>query len=136
MATMTMALLSGSVDRLVSAGVILSGAAADDMEVDVYVLLMSARSFIKKNAENLTELSEVNHEKEVYDKAIEELNVPSWIEFFEQAREFTNVKIHVCSLAGKLWGGYKLDDFILVDDICGIGAYIDSIQETDTHVVI
>lgn len=137
MATMTMALLSGSYDRLISAGVILSGAAADDMEVDVFVLLMSARSFTKKHVDNMNELSEMNSEKEDFDKALKELNVPSWIEFFEQAKELTNVKVHICSLAGKMWGGYEMGDFVdLADDICGIGEYIDSIQETDTHVVI
>ena len=35
---MTMALFSGSVDKLTCAGVILSGAAADDMDVDIFVL--------------------------------------------------------------------------------------------------
>ena len=46
---MAMALFSGSVDKLTAAGVILSGAAADDMDVDIYVLLMGARAFKKEN---------------------------------------------------------------------------------------
>ncbi len=40
---MTMALFSGSIDKLTGAGVVLSGAAADDMDVDIFVLLMGAR---------------------------------------------------------------------------------------------
>ena len=135
MAKMTMALFSGSIDKLVGAGVILSGAAADDMDVEVFVLLMGARAFIKgKKTESVAELPE---HKEEFLKALEDLNIPSWQDFFEQAKELTNVKIYICSLAGKIWGGEKMDDFIdLVDDICGIGEYVSSAQEADVHLFI
>ena len=46
---MTMALFSGSVDKLTCAGIVLSGAAADDMDVDIFVLLMGAHAFKKEN---------------------------------------------------------------------------------------
>jgi len=43
----------------------------------------------------------------------------------------------MCSLAGKVVGGEKKEDFIdLVDDICGIGEYITSIQEADVNLFI
>ena len=42
-----LALYTGSVDKLTAAGVILNGAAADDMEIEVYVLLQAARAFKK-----------------------------------------------------------------------------------------
>ncbi len=134
---MTMALSSGSIDKLTGAGVILSGAAADDMDVDVYVLLMGARAFIKGNENKIDGLSEYPHLKEGFFKSLETLKVPSWIEFFEMSKELTNVKIHICSLAGKMWGGEKIEDFIdLADDICGIGEYITSAQEADVHLFI
>ena len=137
MAKMTMALFSGSVDKLTAAGVILSGAAADDMDVEVFVLLMGAHAFIKGNEKDRDSLSELPHLKDEYFKAIERVNVPSWLEFFEQAKELTNVKIYICSLAGKLWGGEKVEDFIdMVDDICGIGEYISSAEEADVHLFI
>ncbi len=134
---MTMALFSGSIDKLVGAGVVLSGAAADDMDVDIYVLLMGARAFVKGNEDKLDGLSEYPHLKEEFSKSLETLKVPSWIEFFEMSKELTNVKIHICSLAGKMWGGEKMEDFIdLADDICGIGEYIESAQEADVHLFI
>ena len=49
MAKLCMGLFSGSLDRLTAAGVILSGAAADDMDVEIFVLLQGARAFIKCN---------------------------------------------------------------------------------------
>ena len=134
---MTMALFSGSLDKLTGAGVVLSGAAADDMDVDVFILLMSARAFVKGNENKIDGLSEYPHLKDDFSKSLETLKVPSWIEFFEMAKDLTNVKIYVCSLAGKMWGGEKKEDFIdLVDDICGIGEYIESAQEADIHLFI
>ncbi len=48
-----------------------------------------------------------------------------------------NVKIYVCGLAGKIWGGNELSDFVdLVDDIVGIGECITSMEESDVHLFI
>ncbi len=82
-------------------------------------------------------MAENPHLKEEFLRSLEQLKVKTWLEFFKEARELTNVKIHVCGLAGKIWGGEKLDDFVdIVDDICGIGEYITSAQEADVHLFI
>jgi len=47
-----LALYTGSVDKLTAAGIILSAAAADDMKVDIYVLLQGARAFRKDIGDN------------------------------------------------------------------------------------
>ncbi|MCD4792706.1 MAG: DsrE/DsrF/DrsH-like family protein [Bacteroidales bacterium] len=136
---MCMALFSGSLDKLTGAGVVISGAAADDMDVEVFILLQAARSFKKEIGDNYEKLpmSENLDLKEEFIASLKQLNVSTWIEFFEMAKELTNVKIHVCSLAGKMWGGEKIDDFIdLVDDICGIGEYLDAAAEADIHLFI
>ncbi|MCK5169669.1 MAG: DsrE/DsrF/DrsH-like family protein [Bacteroidales bacterium] len=136
---MTMALYSGSLDKLTAAGVILSGAAADDMEVDIYVLLQAARAFKKEIATNKDklELAENAHLRDEFLQSLDKLNVNEWHEFFREAKELTNMKIHICGLAGKIWGAEKLDDFIdLADDIVGIGEYITSAQEADVHLFI
>ena len=70
-----------------------------------------------------------------WEAALEKLSTPLWLEFLEMAKDMTEVKVHICSLAGKIAGGENMDDFIdLVDDICGIGEYIESIQETDVNL--
>lgn len=134
---MVIGLSSGSVDKLVGTGVIMSGAAADDMDVEVYVLLTAARAFIKGNEDLTDSLVEYPHLKSEFFANMEKLAVPTWLEFFEQAKEFTDVKIYICSLAGKLWGGEKKEDFIdIVDGLCGIGQYIDAAKEADIHINI
>jgi peroxiredoxin family protein len=134
---MTMALFTGSVDKLTCAGVILSGAAADDMDVDIFVLLMGAHAFKKENVNEKGTLAELSHLEDEYFASLERLKVNTWYNFFKEAKELTNVKIHICGLAGKIWGGEKLEDFNdLADDICGIGEYITSAQEADVHMLI
>ncbi|NMB70554.1 MAG: hypothetical protein GYA22_00195 [Bacteroidales bacterium] len=132
-------LYTGSVDKLTAAGVIISGAAANDMEVDIYVLLQAARAFRKDIGDNPDKLNMAENAelKEEFLESLKKLNVKTWVEFFKEAKSLTNVKIHICGLAGKVWGAEKLDDFIeLADDICGIGAYIQSAEEADVNLFI
>jgi len=133
------ALYTGSVDKLTAAGVILSGAAADDMRVDIFVLLQGARAFRKDIGDNPDKLQMAENPdmKAEFLQSLKNLKVKTWVEFFREAKTITDVKIHICGLAGKVWGGEKLDDFIdLVDDICGIGAYITAAQEADVNLFI
>ena len=136
---MCLALFSGSVDKLTAAGVILSGAAADDMKVDIYVLLQAARAFKKDIADNEDKLNMAENVelKNQFMASLKKLNVPSWLDFFRQAKEMTDVKIHICGLAGKVWDGFELNDFVdIADDIVGIGEYITSAENADVHLFI
>ena len=136
---MCLGLFSGSVDKLTAAGIILSGAAAMDMKVDIFVLLQGARAFKKDIGDNPDKLQMAENPalKEEFLESLKNLNVKTWVEFFKEAKEITDVKIHICGLAGKIWGGEKLEDFVdLADDICGIGAYITSAQEADVNLFI
>jgi peroxiredoxin family protein len=134
---MTLALFSGSVDKLTAAGVILGGAAAEDMDVDIFVLLQAAFAFKKENAIVNDRVSEISDKKDDFLMSLKRLGTPHWTEAFRTAKEMTNVKIHICGFAGKVWHGEKLDDFInLADDICGIGEYITSAEEADINLFI
>ena len=136
---MCLGLFTGSVDKLTAAGVIISGAAAMDMKVDIYVLLQGARAFKKDVGDNSDKLQMAENPamKEEFLQSLKNLKVKTWVEFFKEARSITDVKIHICGLAGKIWGGEKLEDFIdIADDICGIGAYITATQEADVNLFI
>ena len=136
MAKLVIGLTSSSVDKLVSAGVMLSGAAADDMEAEVFVLVNAAHAFIKNNP--VTEyMSDASQTVEEFKSACKKVSTPSWIEFFNMAKEMTSVRVIICSLAGKIAGGEKKEDFIdLVDDFCGIGEYLDAAKDADIHVTL
>ena len=136
---MCMALFSGSLDKLTAAGVILSGAVADDMDVEIYVLMQGARAFKRDIATNKDQLmmAENSHLREEFIAACKQLNVKEWYQFFIDAKAMANVKVHICGLAGKLWGGTKIEDFVeWADDIVGINEYITSAQNADVHLFI
>lgn len=136
---MCLGLFTGSVDKLTAAGIIISGAAALDMKVDIYVLLQGARAFKKEIGDDASKLQMAENAslKEEFMESLKNLKVKTWVEFFREAKEITDVKIHICGLAGKIWGGEKLEDFIdLADDICGIGAYLSSAEEADVNLFI
>lgn len=136
---MCLALFSGSLDKLTAAGIILSGAVADDMDVDVYVLLQGARAMLKDVAEHKEKLNMAENAelRENFIQACKDLNVKEWHEFFKEAKEIGNVKFHICGLAGKIWGGQKIEDFVdFADDIVGINEYITKAQEADIHLLI
>ncbi len=132
-------ILTGSIDKLTAAGIIISGAIADDMEVEVFALMHGARAFLKNLANDPTNLpmAENSNLRSQFENALKQLKVNYWLDFFKQAKQMGNVKIHICGLAGKIWGGYKLDDFVdIADDIVGIHQYITAIQEADVHILI
>jgi len=134
---MTLTLFSGSVDKLTAAGVILGGAAAEDMDVEIFVLLQAAFAFKKENALVNDRVSEITDKKDEFLASLKRLGTPHWTQAFKTAKEMTNVKIHICGFAGKVWHGEKLDVFIdLADDICGIGEYIASAEESDINLFI
>ena len=134
---LTLALFSGCVDKLTAAGVILGGAAAEDMDVEIFVLLQAAFAFKKENAMVNDRVAEITDKKDDFLASLKRLGTPHWTEAFKKAKELTNVKIHICGFAGKVWHGEKLEDFIdLADDICGIGEYMDSAENSDINLFI
>ena len=137
MAKMVIGMFSGGIDRLTAAGIVTSGGATLDMDIEIFVLLMAARSFIKDTAETNTELSETPKFKDQFFSGLNKYQIKKWYDFFKEAKELTNVKIHICGLAGKLWGGEKIKDFIeIADDICGTTEYVDAATNADLHLFI
>lgn len=134
---MTIALYTGSFDKLTATGVIINGAVADDLDVEIYVLLMGAHAFKKENIGKMDHMAEIVDKKEEFIASLKQLKIPTWMEFFKTAKEMGHVKIHICGLAGKVWNGLILDDFNeLADDICGIAEYIASAQTADVNLFI
>jgi peroxiredoxin family protein len=132
-----LALYTGSVDKLTAAGVILGGAAAEDMDVEIFVLLQAAFAFKKENAMVNDRVAEITDKKDDFLASLKRLGTPHWTEAFKKAKDLTSMKIHICGFAGKVWHGEKLDDFIdLADDICGISQYIQAAEEADLNLFI
>lgn len=135
MSKLVIGLSSGSLDKLVGAGVMMSGAAADDMDIEVYVLLTAGRAFIKGNEDLRDAMVEYPQlQDEMYAK-MKELKIENWVNSWQEVKDLTNMKVFICSLAGKMWGGEKLEDFnSLVDGFTGIFQYVQAAQAADLHI--
>lgn len=134
---MVMAIASGNLEKLTVAGIILSGAIAQDIEVKVFLLLGGSYAFKKDIAEDFKEIKEFPELKEQLIEGLKNANVSYWLEYFKKAKEFENVEIIACGTAGKIWGAEKLEDFNeIVDDIGGISEYISAIEESDMSIMI
>jgi peroxiredoxin family protein len=99
------------------------------------VLLTAARAFIKGNEDLEDAWVEYPHLKNEMLKRMKEIKMSSWMDSMREVKDMTDVKIYICSLAGKLWGGEKLEDFNdLVDGFSGIFQYVQAANEADLHI--
>ncbi len=124
-------LFSGSVDKLTGLAVLVGGAAAQDMEVDIFLQLWGSYAFRKDVVEENANFSEFSELKPQVHKALVELKAPSWLDLLKQAREAAPVRIHLCSLAFQIWGGNKEDFLDIVDDVIGAGEFMDMAEKAD-----
>jgi peroxiredoxin family protein len=136
MSKMVLALVSGGMEKLTAGGIMLSGGIAQDMEVKVFLLLGGAYAFRKGTAENMKEVGDFQHVKEQFLAGLQKANVPYWLDFYKKAKQMGKVTIYLCSTAGKIWGSDKLEDYVLVDTVCGIGEYITAAQEADLSITL
>ena len=137
MGKMVLGIASGNIEKLTAAGIILNGAVAQDMEVEVFLLLGGAYAFKKGNFEDFTNTADYRDNLDEFLNGMKEANVKYWLDMFKTAKEIGDVKIHLCGTAGKIWKGYKLEDFEgIVDDIGGISEYINALEECDVSLFI
>jgi len=136
MAKMVLALVSGGMEKLTAGGIILNGGVAQDMEIKVFLLLGGAYAFHKGTAENMREVGDFQHVKEQFLAGLQKANVPYWLDFYKKAKEMGKVTIYLCATAGKIWGSDKLEDYVLVDTVCGIGEYVSSAAEADLSITL
>lgn len=101
----------------------------------MYVLLTAGRAFIKGNEDLRDAMVEYPHlQDEMYAK-MKELKIENWVNSWQEVKDLTNMKVFICSLAGKMWGGEKLEDFnSLVDGFTGIFQYVQAAQAADLHI--
>jgi len=132
---MVLVIFSGTPDRLLGAAVLVSGAVAMDMEVDIYLMLWGVYGFLKKNLEKNKSLSEHQELADELEKGLKNAGLKPWYEILKEAKELGTVRIHVCSAAAKVWGA-KLEDIYLADDFVGAGEIITAAKEADVAFFI
>ncbi len=132
---MCLTIMSGSIDRLTGAAVLVSAAVSMDMEVEIFLQLWGLYAFKKDVIQKNMNLSEFNELGEQVARRLQELKLPMWYELLKQARELGKVKIYACSLAARIWD-VKKEDLEMVDEIIGAGEWIEKMRETKINLFI
>ncbi len=132
---MCLTIMSGSIDRLTGAAVLVSAAVSMDMEVEIFLQLWGLHAFKKDVIQKNMNLSEFNELGEQVAKRLQELKLPMWYELLKQAKELGKVKIYACSLAARIWD-VKKEDLEMVDEIIGAGEWIEKMREAKINLFI
>lgn len=126
----SMVVFSGTVDKLYPVAIMASGAVAMGMEVDIFVTFWGLQAFRKGNPAQLARVS-----KDFEDQAgammqiLQEKKVPSWYDTLRRAKELGNVRVHACAMTMDLFGLTKDDLDPIVDDVVGVGEFVDRAKE-------
>lgn len=114
---------TGSADRLSGVAILVSGAVAMDLEVELFLQLWAVYAFRKKAIATNSQFSEFGEMAGAVQARQAELRMPPWHEMLRQAREFGNLRIYACSNACQIWKAGK-EDLDMVDEIMGAGEWI------------
>ena len=127
---MSLIVFSGTVDKLMAASILTTGAAAMGMEVEVFLTTWGLEAFRKDNYKtNMRVSKDFEEYAPVMMEQMMAKKVPSWMDNFKGAKEVGEVKIYACSMTMELFG-MKLEDMEpIVDDITGVATFVERAKE-------
>ena len=127
---MSIIVFSGTVDKLMAASILTTGAAAMGMEVEVFLTTWGLEAF-RKGA--YTTNAKVSKDFEEYSSIMMEQmmkkQVPSWMENFKGAKEVGDVKFYACSMTLELFDMKLTDLEPIVDDVTGVATFVERASE-------
>ena len=127
---MSLIVFSGTVDKLMAASILATGAAAMGLEVEVFLTTWGLEAFRKDNYKTNTKVSKDFEEyAPVMMDQMMAKRVPSWMENFKNAMEVGDVKIYACSMTMELFD-MKLEDLEpVVTDVTGVATFVERAKE-------
>ncbi len=134
---LTLVVFSGTVDKLMPVGNLAQGGVAMGMDVEIYLTFWGLNAFRKDQVKTNMKFSKEYEEMAgPMMQMMQKKNVPSWYESLKQAKELGNVKIHACSTTYGLMDMKKEDLDEIVDDIVGVGTFLDLARESKITLFI
>jgi peroxiredoxin family protein len=134
---MSIVLFSGTVDKLLAASILATGAAAMDMDVEIFLTTWGIEAFRKGAYQTNTRVSK---DFEDYGPVMMELmqakKAPTWMDNLTGAKEIGNVHISACSMTMELFGLQLSDLEPLVDEVTGVATFIERARESKITLFI
>lgn len=134
---MSLIVFSGTMDKLMPVGILASGGVAMGMDVEIFATFWGLQSLTKGASEQPPRMS-----KDFEDMApmmmqmMKEKNVPSWLDTLRTAKELGNVRVLACAMTADLMGLDKDSFEDVVDDIVGVGEFVDSARDSKITLFI
>ena len=128
---------SGTVDKLLPVAIMTAGAVAMDMEVNLFVTFYGLHAFRKDQvATNMKFSKDFEELAPMMMKSMGEMHVPSWYDMLKDAKKAGKVRIVACSTAAGVLHVKKEDLVDIVDEVVGVGNYLDVASDSDITLFI
>lgn len=127
---LSMIVFSGTVDKLFPVGILASGAVAMGMEVDIFLTFWGLNALRKGEPEkNMKFSGDYADMVPMVMQLMKQKNVPSWYETLKRTKEMGNVRVHACAMTLDLMGMTKGDLDPIVDDVVGVGEFMEMARD-------
>ena len=125
----SMVVFSGTVDRLMAASIMATGAAAMGKKVRLFLTFWGLMAFRKGDWQTNRRISKDFEDlAEAAAQAMAARKVPSWLETLQGAMEVGDVTVEACGMTMDLFG-LKLDDLEpVVTGISGVANFVNEIE--------
>lgn len=134
---LSIVLFSGTVDKLMAASILATGAAAMGMEVELFLTTWGVMAFRKGDWQTNTRVSaDFEDYASVMREQMQAKRVPSWMENLKGAIEIGTVHIAACSMTMELYGLQLTDLEPIVDEVTGVATFIEQARTSQTTLFI
>jgi peroxiredoxin family protein len=124
-------LFSGTMDKLLSASIMATGAAAMGMDVEIFLTNWGALAFRKGDFKTNKRVSaDFADYQSVLLEQMAAKHVTTWMENLEGAKEIGNVHIAACSHTMTLFDLQLEDLEPIVDEVTGVAAFIERARDS------
>lgn len=124
-------LFSGTIDKLMGASIMATGAAAMGMDVEIFLTNWGVMAFRKDDYKTNKRVSAdyADYQSTLLEQ-MEAKHVTSWMENMEGAKEIGNVHIAACSHTMTLFDIQLEDLEPIVDEVIGVAAFMESSRDS------
>jgi peroxiredoxin family protein len=134
---MAIVLFSGTVDKLMAASILATGAAAMGMEVELFLTTWGLMAFRKDDYKTNTRVSaDFADYAPVMREQMQAKKVPSWMENLQGAKEIGAVHVAACSMTMELYGLQLSDMEPIVDEVTGVATFVEQARDSEVTLFI
>jgi peroxiredoxin family protein len=134
---MSIILFSGTVDKLLAASILASGAALMGMEVEVFLTNYGLMGFRKYDYKTNTRISaDFADYKPMLMEKLQGPQAPNWMENFQRAKEVGDLKVYACGMTMELFGLQHTDLEPIVDEVVGVAGFVERAKESKVTLFI